>query len=173
MEFRNNKNSFPYNMNTSGSLYKNSIFYSLLYSQTVCAYLEINHLVTEKGNTLSTILRLNPLELYLSPLLIKSILSFTFPLLDIINKSHKTAMKKYKSKNVSLSVEKQKQKEETSPGVIKKKESISGTRKRSNKNKKSHHEIGSIKKDVNNEENDTIKQDDRSKLDGLLNSLNG
>ncbi|SOV18191.1 conserved Plasmodium protein, unknown function [Plasmodium sp. gorilla clade G2] len=166
MEFRNNKNSFPYNMNTSGSLYKNSIFYSLLYSQTVCAYLEINHLVTEKGNTLSTILRLNPLELYLSPLLIKSILSFTFPLLDIINKSHKNVMKKYKSKNVSLSVEKQKEKEEASSAIIKKKESNSGTRKRNNKNKKSHHEIGNIKKETNNEEilkgegNDTIKQDD-------------
>ncbi|EUD67763.1 hypothetical protein C922_01952 [Plasmodium inui San Antonio 1] len=99
MEFRTNKNLFPYNVSSGGnSLYQNPIYYSLLHSQSLCAYVEINHLVTEKGNTLSTLLRLNPLELYVSPLLIKNILSFAFPLIDIVNKKHKSVLRRGKGK---------------------------------------------------------------------------
>ncbi|GAW82111.1 hypothetical protein, conserved [Plasmodium gonderi] len=100
MEFRTNKNSYSYNVNNTGStIYQNPIYYSLIHSQSLCAYVEINHLVTEKGNTLSTLLRLNPLELYLSPLLIKNILSFAFPLIDIINKKQASILKKNKGKD--------------------------------------------------------------------------
>ncbi|CAA9989872.1 conserved Plasmodium protein, unknown function [Plasmodium knowlesi strain H] len=103
MEFRTNKNLFPYNVNSTGSsLYQNAIYYSLLHSQSLCAYVEINHLVTEKGNTLSTLLRLNPLELYVSPLLIKNILSFAFPLIDIVNKKHKSVFRRGKEKDSLL-----------------------------------------------------------------------
>ncbi|ETB62624.1 hypothetical protein YYC_00335 [Plasmodium yoelii 17X] len=98
MEFRNTKNAFSHNINNSENIYQNPIYHSLLYSQSLCAYLEINHLVTEKGNTLSTLLRLNPLELYLSPLLINNILSFTFPLMDIINNKDITSTRRYKEK---------------------------------------------------------------------------
>ncbi|SBS96095.1 conserved Plasmodium protein, unknown function [Plasmodium ovale curtisi] len=107
MEFRNSKSVFPYNITSTGSIYQNPIYYSLLHSQSMCAYLEINHLVTEKGNTLSTLLRLNPLELYLSPLLIKNILSFTFPLLDILNHSQKSSVRKQRGKNSNVCAEKE------------------------------------------------------------------
>ncbi|KJP85234.1 hypothetical protein AK88_05130 [Plasmodium fragile] len=103
MEFRTNKNLFPNNASSTGnSLYQNAIYYSLLHSQSVCAYVEINHLVTDKGNTLSSLLRLNPLELYVSPLLIKNILSFAFPLIDIVNKKHKSVFRKCKGKGSAV-----------------------------------------------------------------------
>ncbi|CRH01628.1 conserved Plasmodium protein, unknown function [Plasmodium relictum] len=102
MEFRKNNSLFPFNINNTNSVYRNSIFYSLIYSQSLCAYLEINHLVTENGNTLSALLRLNPLELYLSPLLIKNLLSFTFPLIDIVNRKPKYIIKRGKNKNINL-----------------------------------------------------------------------
>ncbi|SCM13215.1 conserved Plasmodium protein, unknown function [Plasmodium chabaudi adami] len=106
MEFRNTKNAFSYSMDNSENIYQNPIYHSLLYSQSLCAYLEINHLVTEKGNTLSTLLRLNPLELYLSPLLINNILSFTFPLMDIINNKDITSTRRHKDKPESTQLDK-------------------------------------------------------------------
>ncbi|CRG95170.1 conserved Plasmodium protein, unknown function [Plasmodium gallinaceum] len=100
MEFRKNNSLFPFNMNNTNNVYRNSIFYSLIYSQSLCAYLEINHLIAENGNTLSTLLRLNPLELYLSPLLIKNLLSFAFPLIDIINRKPNSIIKRGKTKSI-------------------------------------------------------------------------